>query len=132
MKNTFIIIFLSVSSFVFAQKLEHNPNRDPSQNIEKVPGLKIVPPTGTTNQFCLCCSSDSKIKPLIVINGEIIPYDDFKNIDTEKIESVDVLKGDKAVSEFGEAGKNGVILVKAKNNWKLKKKKDTEPPLIAS
>ncbi|SHF62779.1 TonB family C-terminal domain-containing protein [Fodinibius roseus] len=52
-------------------------------------------------------------QPLYIINGERItetdPPDALSRIKGEYIKSIDVLKGEKATNEYGEAGQNGVI-----------------------
>ena len=54
-------------------------------------------------------------KPLIVIDGEIMPkLTDTSDIDPKTIEKISVLKGDSATSIYGEKGKNGVILITLK------------------
>lgn len=59
--------------------------------------------------------AESDQQPLYVINGERItetdPPDALSRIKEEYIKSVDVLKGDEATSEYGEAGQNGVIKI---------------------
>lgn len=65
--------------------------------------------------------NDDTKTPLLVIDGEVSSFNkkqDFdaklKSIDPNSIESVDVLKGQKAVDAYGEKGVNGVIVVKKK------------------
>ena len=43
---------------------------------------------------------------------------DFSNIDPENIQSIEVLKDKSAVDLFGEKGKNGVIIIKLKEDPK--------------
>jgi TonB family protein len=52
-------------------------------------------------------------KPLFVINENVSNEETFNSLSPDKIESITVLK-DGAATEYGEAGKNGVILVKTK------------------
>ena len=54
-------------------------------------------------------------KPLFVVNGEHTTYDDLSFIKPNDIESIEVLKNQKAIDQFGEAGKNGVVLITLKN-----------------
>jgi hypothetical protein len=56
-------------------------------------------------------------KPIIVLDGSIVEGDTDKiinMINPEKIESMDVLKGENAIKAYGEKGKNGVIEIYAK------------------
>src|SRR5699024_998636 len=52
-------------------------------------------------------------KPLYVLNGEEVtqtdPPDALSRMKTKYIKSIDVLKGEKAIDKYGEAGQNGVI-----------------------
>jgi hypothetical protein len=54
-------------------------------------------------------------KPLFVINGKHTTYDDLSHIKPNDIESIHVLKNEKAIDQFGEAGKNGVVVITLKN-----------------
>lgn len=53
--------------------------------------------------------SDSTNPPLIMIDGVVQPESNFKNIDPNFIESMNVLKAKTATDKYGEDGKNGVI-----------------------
>ena len=59
--------------------------------------------------------SSQELKPIIIIDGkEMQPGFDVSAISVDSIESIDVLKGPKAIEKMGEKGKNGVILIKMK------------------
>ena len=59
--------------------------------------------------------SSDELKPIIIIDGkEMEPGFDVSAISVDSIESIDVLKGPKAIEKMGEKGKNGVILNKKK------------------
>ena len=59
--------------------------------------------------------SSDELKPIIIIDGkEMEPGFDVSAISVDSIESIDVLKGPKAIEKMGEKGKNGVILIKMK------------------
>ncbi|MDQ0594690.1 TonB-dependent SusC/RagA subfamily outer membrane receptor [Chryseobacterium ginsenosidimutans] len=60
-------------------------------------------------------------KPLVVINKKIISLEEFREIDTQAIKTMEVLKGTAAAAIYGEKGKNGVILITTKKKWKSKK-----------
>ncbi|MBI9041810.1 M56 family metallopeptidase [Lutibacter sp.] len=51
----------------------------------------------------------SNDKPIYIVNGEEINSEEIKNIDVNKIESINVLKGENAIKKYGEKGENGVI-----------------------
>ncbi len=52
-------------------------------------------------------------KPLIILDGKEY-LKDINEINPESIESISVLKDEKATSQYGEKGKNGVILITSK------------------
>jgi outer membrane receptor protein involved in Fe transport len=49
------------------------------------------------------------VKPLIVIDGVVTRDIDLTKISPDNIQSVNVLKGDKALAKYPESGANGVI-----------------------
>jgi len=64
-----------------------------------------------------------KVNPLYIIDGkEAIGMGD---LDPNQIESIKVLKDSSAIKEYGEKGRNGVVLIKTKSG---EKKIDTIPP----
>lgn len=52
--------------------------------------------------------------PLLVIDGKIAENQSIKDLDTDKIQSINVLKGQKAIAAYGEKGAHGVISVMTK------------------
>ncbi|MDT0686932.1 TonB-dependent receptor plug domain-containing protein [Autumnicola psychrophila] len=78
-----------------------------SQNSNSENVVKIKKISGITNQ-------DAK---LIIVNGEIKEDDfDLDSIEPETIERIEVVKGEKAISGYGEKAKNGVINVVLKDS----------------
>jgi Ca-activated chloride channel homolog len=69
--------------------------------------------------------------PLYVIDGVPSNSHSFRSINSNDIESVAVLKGSAAVSEYGNRGSNGVVVIKTKNaefdDVELKKKIEIKP-----
>lgn len=58
--------------------------------------------------------NNSNASPLMIVNGEEKLDGDFKNLNPDEIESVNVIKGDEAIRLYGEKGKNGVVVVTLK------------------
>lgn len=58
--------------------------------------------------------------PLIIVDGVILKNGELDNINPNSIESINVLKGNSAVTLYGEKGKDGVIIIKTKTNEKAK------------
>ncbi|MBE9466357.1 TonB family protein [Dyadobacter subterraneus] len=52
--------------------------------------------------------------PLLVIDGKIAENQSIKDLDTDKIQSINVLKGQKAIAAYGKKGSNGVISIMTK------------------
>ncbi|MFD2914900.1 M56 family metallopeptidase [Psychroserpens luteus] len=59
--------------------------------------------------------------PLIIIDGKIAKKSTLKNLDTNNIKSMNVLKDKSAIEAYGDKGKNGVIVLKtkSKNPWAI-------------
>ena len=57
---------------------------------------------------------DVKEKPLIIIDGDRVSYDQMEKIDVSKIASISVLKNNEAMKVYESEGKNGVILITTK------------------
>lgn len=58
--------------------------------------------------------SDLKDKPLIILDGKEVPYEDLQKHDPNKIQSISVLKNDSAKALYGEKGAHGVIIITSK------------------
>ncbi len=53
--------------------------------------------------------------PLIILDGQKVPYSTMSALDPNLINSVDVLKGESATSTvYGEEGKNGIVIITTK------------------
>ncbi len=53
--------------------------------------------------------------PLIILDGKVQPNSDINKINPNSIEKIEVLKNESATFVYGDAGKNGVILITSKN-----------------
>ncbi|MBX2967593.1 MAG: TonB-dependent receptor plug domain-containing protein [Cyclobacteriaceae bacterium] len=80
----------------------------------------------SAQEIRLTSQSFTTEKPLFVVNGEHTAYDDLSYIKPNDIESIEVIKNQQAIDRYGEAGKNGVVVVTLKN---FKKPKATEEPV---
>ncbi len=58
--------------------------------------------------------SEDGEKPLMIVDGKETEGQSIKDIDPENIATINVLKGDKAIEEYGDKGKNGVVIIKTK------------------
>ena len=58
--------------------------------------------------------SDSARKAQVVVDDKLVDESAFKSLSSDQFESITVLKPEEAVAIYGEAGKNGVIVVRTK------------------
>ncbi len=54
---------------------------------------------------------NGKNPPLYIVDGKEVKAEDIKKIDPSAIKTVDVFKGEKAIEEYGEKAKNGVVII---------------------
>ena len=59
--------------------------------------------------------SDNALKAQVVVDDKLVDEATFKSLSPDQFESVTVLKPEEAVAIYGEAGKNGVIVVRTKS-----------------
>jgi hypothetical protein len=57
---------------------------------------------------------DSKVFPLIILEGKEISKEEMQKIKPENIKSMEVLKGESAIEKYGDKGKDGVIIITKK------------------
>ena len=50
--------------------------------------------------------------PVVIIDGKVVDEETFKKYDTKNIESIEVVKGEKAIKKYNAP--NGVIIIKTK------------------
>ncbi len=50
-----------------------------------------------------------KREPIYILNGKAISKDEMNKINPSSIESINVLKGEKAIAKYGKKGKKGVV-----------------------
>jgi TonB family protein len=72
-------------------------------------------------------NQESGIKPYpyVLVDGVAVNEETFKALDPDKIESVNILKDEHATAEYGDKGKNGVILVVTKKENSKEESKTT-------
>ena len=54
-------------------------------------------------------------EPLYILDGKEVSKEVVDKMDSDDIESIEVLKGESADKKYGEKGKNGVVVIKKKN-----------------
>lgn len=70
--------------------------------------------TGKSKKVMMFGNSDEK--PLIVVDGKEMPNSSIEDIDSDRIETIEVLKGDSATKKYGDKAKNGVIEITTKKS----------------
>lgn len=124
MKKYIFGLSLISANFLFAQKLEYNPNRAPI----KIENEEVAKPN-FKNKGQKIIVRDLKIsneKPLFVVDGKIIEEKEFQNIDPNNIESIEILKDENAVKVFGENAKKGAIIINTKSHSQPSQKKEKQ------
>jgi TonB-dependent SusC/RagA subfamily outer membrane receptor len=59
--------------------------------------------------------NDALHQPLYIVDGKVAGPGVFKNVDPDRILSIEILKDKKALDTYGESGKNGIVLVHTKD-----------------
>lgn len=115
MKKFVVVILLLCCGIFSAQVIGTKGIDGPNENskLKNTKGLNVSP-VEKVGDFCLCCNKEVKNKPLIILDGQRIPYEKFNQIDPKTIESMEVVKNEKAIELYGEEAKNGVIIIKSK------------------
>ncbi|HLW10172.1 MAG TPA: SusC/RagA family TonB-linked outer membrane protein [Fermentimonas sp.] len=106
---------------VTSETIENRPNASFVQTLQgQVPGLNISTGSGqpgSSNTMVLLRgigSINGNVEPLYVIDGVPMSTANFRSINQNDIESVNVLKDAGATSIYGNRGANGVIVVTTK------------------
>ncbi|MDM9631598.1 SusC/RagA family TonB-linked outer membrane protein [Robiginitalea aurantiaca] len=108
------------SQTVSAETIENRPNANVIQTLSgQVAGLDIStgsgqPGAAPTVRLRGVNSINGNTAPLYIIDGTPVDEDNFRSINPQDIESVDVLKDAGATAVYGNRGANGVILIKTK------------------
>lgn len=74
--------------------------------------------------------NDSTREPLLILDGKVQPSGSISKIKPGSIASMNVLKNEAAVEQYGEAGKNGVILITSKTDRDEPNKVDLRSSII--
>ncbi|MFC0345349.1 VWA domain-containing protein [Epilithonimonas hispanica] len=94
----------------------------------RVEGLKISPNMGnpgssSTIMIRGIASYDKTKEPLYIVDGKVESSSILKTLNPHVIESLEVLKKDKAISLYGNQAINGVLIIKTKKLSEKKKRK---------
>lgn len=116
--------FQNLSSSLVGKKADPNVFKDVSAGVRVNSVLGSVNPVKPDVTISIRGTGSANNDPLLVIDGKVCDMKVFKTLDSNKIESVTVLKANQAAALFsGEKAKNGVIVVITKSISKKEKKK---------
>lgn len=59
-------------------------------------------------------SNSSVVDPIYILDGKILEKSELEKLDRDKVEMFIILKGDDAISKYGEKAKNGVVIIELK------------------
>ena len=74
----------------------------------------VLKNTNTTNEHLLVKIRETEKEPMYIVEGKEISKKELTTLNHDNVASINVLKGEKAISEYGDKGKNGVIVVSTK------------------
>lgn len=113
---------VSANTVVTAERLEDRPNVSFLNSLQgSTPGLTISSNSGSPGSSKIdaiirgISSVSANTEPLVILDGVPTNANQFRNLNTEDIESVTVLKDAAATSIYGNRGANGVLLIKTKS-----------------
>ena len=113
---------VSANTVVSAERLEDRPNVSFLNSLQgSTPGLTIASNSGSPGSAKIdviirgISSINASTEPLIVLDGIPTNANQFRNLNSEDIESITVLRDAAATSIYGNRGANGVLLVKTKS-----------------
>jgi len=112
---------VTASTTVTADKLQNRPNVSFLNSLQgEAPGLTINSASGSPGSAKIdviirgVSSISASSDPLYVIDGMISNTTQFRNLNSNDIESVSILKDAAATSIYGNRGGNGVIVIRTK------------------
>tara|TARA_R110002073_G_scaffold57778_4_gene146716 strand:- start:132095 stop:133753 length:1659 start_codon:yes stop_codon:yes gene_type:complete len=76
--------------------------------------IKIRKKKGKGEEKMIFISSSDGGQPLYLVDGKEITQEEMDKIDSDTIEKIEVLKGDKAIEKHGKKAENGVVIITTK------------------
>lgn len=113
---------VSANTTINAEVLENRPNVSFLNSIQgSAPGVTIASNSGSPGSAKIdlvirgISSLSADTEPLVIIDGVPTGANQFRNLNSEDIESISILRDAAATSIYGNRGANGVLLVKTKS-----------------
>jgi len=117
----------SASSTVYAMNIEQAPNSSMSRSLQgQVAGLNVVNSNINAKQDATFDHDGQNDSVLYIINGEPSSRSEFKNIVSDSIQSIEVLKPSDAVKVFGNRAAQGTVVLNTKEGYTTNKAKIEE------
>jgi TonB-dependent SusC/RagA subfamily outer membrane receptor len=101
----------TTTSFIYTVSSDEDGEKEEGEEEEQE--VKVIKHATSKIKFTSTSTNGEK-KPLFVVDGKVVPNDYFTKLDPDNIESITVLKDKSAIKQYGDKGKNGVIIVKTK------------------
>jgi TonB-linked SusC/RagA family outer membrane protein len=121
---------VSANTTVNAEVMENRPNVSFLNSLQgSAPGVTIASNSGSPGSAKIdlvirgISSLSADTEPLVIIDGVPTGANQFRNLNSEDIESISILRDAAATSIYGNRGANGVLIVKTKGgkfNTKLR------------
>lgn len=73
--------------------------------------VKVI--SDTDNEFVVVRNNGDK-EPMYIVDGKVVDKDKMIQMNPDKIESINILKGESAKELYGRKGKNGVVVINTK------------------
>jgi len=112
---------VSANTTVNAEVLENRPNVSFLNSLQgSVPGVTIASNSGSPGSAKIdlvirgISSLSADTEPLVIIDGVPTGANQFRNLNSEDIESISILRDAAATSIYGNRGANGVLLIRTK------------------
>lgn len=88
--------------------IENNRNKELLKVLQNLPG------SYQNNELADINLVNKNTRPIYLIDGQEFKYEEFLTLNANDLESISVLKGSEAISEYGNRGSNGVIVITTK------------------
>jgi TonB-linked SusC/RagA family outer membrane protein len=112
---------VSANTTVTAEVMENRPNVSFLSSLQgSAPGVTIASNSGSPGSAKIdlvirgISSLSADTEPLVIIDGVPTGANQFRNLNSEDIESISILRDAAATSIYGNRGANGVLLVRTK------------------
>lgn len=76
----------------------------------------VALPVDSTKVHLQIVGTSLKDNPLVIVDGQKVTTEVYNSLRPDEIESISVLKDKHAIEVYGEGGRNGVLIIKTKEN----------------